>query len=131
MVGAILINAGNANCATRTGDAVALSTSKAAAKLLRLPVNQVLPPSVATRWIETLLSFPNAGEALAMLARRTGDAARDVAVATFEPVRSRLKPDTLLPILEGEDGRDERSLGRIFGEPLPSGLVLKEQRTIG
>ena len=37
LVGAILVNAGNANCATRTGDAVALATCKAAAKLLRLP----------------------------------------------------------------------------------------------
>ena len=45
LVGAILVNAGNANCATRTGDAVALATSKAAAKLLRLPVSQVLPAS--------------------------------------------------------------------------------------
>ena len=40
LVGAVLINAGNANCATRTGDAVAASTAKAAAKLLRLPAVQ-------------------------------------------------------------------------------------------
>ena len=38
LVGAVLINAGNANCATRTGDAVAAATAKAAAKVLRLPV---------------------------------------------------------------------------------------------
>src|SRR5215831_16991600 len=43
--GAILVNAGNANCATRTGDAVALATSRAAAKLLKLPIAQVLPAS--------------------------------------------------------------------------------------
>src|SRR3954470_3863622 len=42
LVGAVLINAGNANCATRTGDAVSLTSAKAAAKLLRLPVQQVL-----------------------------------------------------------------------------------------
>src|SRR5215831_15917324 len=41
LVGAVLINAGNANCATRTGDAVASATAKAAAKLLKLPVTQV------------------------------------------------------------------------------------------
>ena len=45
LVGAILVNAGNANCATRSGDAVALATAKAAAKLLKLPVSQVLPAS--------------------------------------------------------------------------------------
>ena len=44
-VGAILVNAGNANCATRTGDAVALACCRSAARLLRLPVNQVLPAS--------------------------------------------------------------------------------------
>ena len=52
LVGAILINAGNANCATRTGDAVALATSKAAAKLLRLPVAQVLPCSTGVIGVE-------------------------------------------------------------------------------
>jgi glutamate N-acetyltransferase/amino-acid N-acetyltransferase len=50
--GAILINAGNANCATRTGDAVALSTSKALAKWLRLPVTQVLPASTGVIGVE-------------------------------------------------------------------------------
>src|SRR5215472_8855770 len=43
LAGAVLINAGNANCATRTGDSVAAATSKAAARALRLPAAQVLP----------------------------------------------------------------------------------------
>ena len=47
LCGAVVINAGNANCATRTGDAVALATCRAAAKLLRLPVTQVVPSSTA------------------------------------------------------------------------------------
>ena len=51
-VGAILINAGNANCATRTGDAVALATSKAAARLLKLPAVQVLPASTGVIGVE-------------------------------------------------------------------------------
>jgi glutamate N-acetyltransferase / amino-acid N-acetyltransferase len=51
-VGAILVNAGNANCATRTGDAVALACCRAAAKLLRLPVNQVLPASTGVIGVE-------------------------------------------------------------------------------
>jgi glutamate N-acetyltransferase / amino-acid N-acetyltransferase len=50
--GAILINAGNANCATRTGDAVALTTAKAAARILRLPVSQVLPASTGVIGVE-------------------------------------------------------------------------------
>src|ERR1039458_703495 len=46
LVGAILVNAGNANCATRTGHAVALAICKAAARVLRLPVSQV--PAAST-----------------------------------------------------------------------------------
>jgi glutamate N-acetyltransferase/amino-acid N-acetyltransferase len=52
LAGAILVNAGNANCATRTGDAVALSTSKAAAKMLKLPPTQVLPASTGVIGVE-------------------------------------------------------------------------------
>lgn len=51
-VGAVVVNAGNANCATRTGDAVALATSKAAARLLQLPVSQVLPASTGVIGVE-------------------------------------------------------------------------------
>jgi glutamate N-acetyltransferase / amino-acid N-acetyltransferase len=52
LAGAVLVNAGNANCATRTGAAVALATSKAAAKLLRLSVPQVLPASTGVIGVE-------------------------------------------------------------------------------
>jgi glutamate N-acetyltransferase/amino-acid N-acetyltransferase len=51
-VGAILVNAGNANCATRTGDAVALACCRSAARLLRLPVNQVMPASTGVIGVE-------------------------------------------------------------------------------
>jgi glutamate N-acetyltransferase/amino-acid N-acetyltransferase len=52
LAGAILVNAGNANCATRTGDRVALATSKAAAKLLKMPVAHVLPASTGVIGVE-------------------------------------------------------------------------------
>jgi glutamate N-acetyltransferase / amino-acid N-acetyltransferase len=52
LVGAVLVNAGNANCATRTGNAVALATCKAAAAALRLNVNQVLPSSTGVIGVE-------------------------------------------------------------------------------
>jgi glutamate N-acetyltransferase/amino-acid N-acetyltransferase len=42
---AILINAGNANCATRTGDRVALATCKAVAKTLKVRADQIFPAS--------------------------------------------------------------------------------------
>jgi len=52
LVGAVLVNAGNANCATRTGEAVALATCKAAGKALRLPATQVLPASTGVIGVE-------------------------------------------------------------------------------
>ncbi|MGB9454807.1 MAG: bifunctional glutamate N-acetyltransferase/amino-acid acetyltransferase ArgJ [Bryobacteraceae bacterium] len=51
-VGAILMNAGNANCATRTGDAVALATARATARILKMPVAQVLIASTGVIGVE-------------------------------------------------------------------------------
>jgi glutamate N-acetyltransferase/amino-acid N-acetyltransferase len=50
--GAILINSGNANCATKSGDKVASNTTKALAKLLKLQPNQVLPASTGVIGVE-------------------------------------------------------------------------------
>ncbi len=50
--GAILINAGNANCATKSGDRVALNTTKTLARLLKLQANQVLPASTGVIGVE-------------------------------------------------------------------------------
>jgi len=49
---AIVINAGNANCATRTGEAVSLETCRVAAAKLGIPVNQVLPASTGVIGVE-------------------------------------------------------------------------------
>jgi len=95
-----------------------------ARQLFHGPANQVLAPSISSRWIEGLLTVPKADDALVSLARRTGDPIRDVSPATFAAVRARLTEPQLIAQLEGETERDERALGRIFGEALPSGLVL-------
>jgi glutamate N-acetyltransferase/amino-acid N-acetyltransferase len=49
---AILTNAGNANCATRTGMKVATATTRALAKALRIPPAQVLPASTGVIGVE-------------------------------------------------------------------------------
>lgn len=49
---AILVNAGNANCATRTGDRVALATAKATAKALKCKAAEVLPSSTGVIGVE-------------------------------------------------------------------------------
>jgi hypothetical protein len=98
-----------------------------ARKLFYGPMNLVVPPAAATRWVEALINVAQAGEALAAMARRTDDPTRDLAATTRETVRRKLtgaaKADRLLAVLEGEE-EDEQTLGRIFGEELPSGLVL-------
>lgn len=49
---AILANAGNANCATRTGMRVAEACCRAAAKELKSPMTQVLPASTGVIGVE-------------------------------------------------------------------------------
>jgi molecular chaperone DnaK (HSP70) len=101
-----------------------------ARKLFYGPINLVVPPATVTRWVETLLKLPAAGDALASMARRTEDPTRDLPAPTREAVRAKLQTlphaDRLLAVLEGDE-EDERTLGRIFGEELPSGLVLAEE----
>jgi glutamate N-acetyltransferase/amino-acid N-acetyltransferase len=52
LVSAVLINAGNANCATRTGDRVALACCDAVGKQLRVPAEQVFPASTGVIGVE-------------------------------------------------------------------------------
>ncbi|MEO8592417.1 MAG: Hsp70 family protein [Candidatus Solibacter sp.] len=100
-----------------------------ARKLFYGPINLVIPPSTVSRWVDALLRIPAAGDALVSMARRTEDPTRDLPAATCEAVRTRLQAlphaARLLAVLDGEE-EDDRTLGRIFGEELPSGLVLVE-----
>jgi hypothetical protein len=97
-----------------------------ARKLFYGPMNLVVPPATAARWAEAILNAPNAGDALAALARRSDDAMRDLPAVTYENVKRKLQAlphaERLLKVLEGEE--DDRAMERIFGEELPSGLVL-------
>ena len=51
-VSAVLVNAGNANCATRSGDRVALASVKAVAKSLGAKAQHVLPASTGVIGVE-------------------------------------------------------------------------------
>ena len=88
------------------------------------PINQVVSPAVASRWIEPLLTIAKAEDALVSMARKTGDPVRDVSGTVLAAVRAKITDPGLIAQLEGESDRDERALGRIYGEDLPSGLVL-------
>jgi hypothetical protein len=99
-------------CLTRLG----------ARKLFYGPINHVLPPATASRWVEALLKVPKAADTISALARVTGDSTRDLPPHTLETVR-RAFPDLNL---EAEPAGDLAAMGKIFGEELPSGLVFHE-----
>jgi hypothetical protein len=75
----------------------------------------------------------NPGDALASMARKTQDPTRDLPAVTYEVVKRKLETlphaDRLLAVLEGDE-EDDQTLGRIFGEELPSGLVLMETASL-
>lgn len=96
-----------------------------ARKLFYGPINQVLPATAVTRWVEALLKIDKSGDTALALARHTGDATRDLGPQTLDLVR-RAYPGL---DLEAEPREDLRTLGRIFGEELPSGLVFEKHTT--
>ena len=99
-----------------------------ARKLFYGPINQVVPASTAARWIDFLMKpgaivkLPKTAEAVAAIARRTGDATRDLPAATLDLVR-RAFPDV---DLETEPADQLAAMGKVFGEELPAGLVFHE-----
>jgi molecular chaperone DnaK (HSP70) len=94
-----------------------------ARRLFYGPNNLVLSPAIAGRWVEVLLKVPRSEEALASIAQVTGDVARDLPPAALNLVRARLQDSPeLLAMLEGQ-APTEGTMGRVFGEELPTGLV--------
>ncbi len=113
-VGAILINAGNANCATRTGDAVALGSCKAAAKLLRLPVNQVLPSSTGVIGVE--LDAAKITNALPRLAA-------GLSGERFEDAAHAIMTTDLVPKTAFAEVKFRRGTVRVAGMTKGSGMI--------
>jgi molecular chaperone DnaK (HSP70) len=94
-----------------------------ARRLFYGPNNLVVSPAIAGRWVEVLLKVPRSEEALASIAQVTGDVARDLPPAAVNLVRARLQDSPeLLSMLEGQ-APTEGTMGRVFGEELPTGLV--------
>ncbi|HLH37974.1 MAG TPA: Hsp70 family protein [Bryobacteraceae bacterium] len=92
-----------------------------ARKLFYGPINQVVPASTAARWIHAVIKLERAEDAVAAMARRTGDAARDLTPGTLELVR-RAFPDL---DLDAEPRDQLAAMGKVFGEELPAGLVFE------
>jgi hypothetical protein len=103
-----------------------------ARRLFSGPINLVISPALAARWVETLLRLPHTPsllEAVVQIAQQTGDVARDLPPATLELVRKSCEASphaaSLLRDLSGQ--QDMASSSRVFGEDLPAGLLLAAQ----
>jgi glutamate N-acetyltransferase / amino-acid N-acetyltransferase len=80
-VSAVLINAGNANCATQTGDRVALACCDAVANQLHVPPTQVFPASTGVIGVELdphLITNALPGLVAGLKPNRFEDAARAI-----------------------------------------------------
>jgi hypothetical protein len=101
------------------------------------PLNSVVPPGDAARWLRRLGSFKHltsdAAEAIVHIGALTGDPLRDVDEDTLAEIRERLTSS-------GIDNLATRPLREIlppstadtnwvFGEPLPNGLRLRDAPT--
>ncbi len=106
----------------------------AARELLYGPVDRVIRPNTVEQWIDTLLSqeWPQpkpVGAALAQMARKTGDRARDLDDSVIDRVIRWLtahEMDASCRILESVVGLEKQEEGAIFGESLPAGLILRQ-----
>lgn len=97
------------------------------------PLNTVVAPAVAERWIDALLADAQPSEpmltfAAVQLARRTGDRYRDVGDEVRQRVADLLTASggsshNVQLVREGGE-LDREEAGRVFGESLPKGLRL-------
>ncbi len=114
LVRAILANAGNANCATRTGDQVALATCRAAAGLLGAPIEQVLPASTGVIGVE--LNRKPVLAALPALVRR-------LSAARFDEVARAIMTTDLARKVASAEMAAARGTVRIAGMTKGSGMI--------
>ena len=120
MAGAILINAGNANCATRTGEAVAVSTCKSLARFLLLPITFVLPASTGVIGVE--LDAQKIIDALPRLV--AGLHAR-----RFDDVACAIMTTDLVPKTASAEVKLRRGAVRIAGLTKGSGMIHPQMAT--
>lgn len=119
-VSAVLINAGNANCATRTGDRVALACCEALANRLHISPTQVFPASTGVIGVELEArliteALPNLIEGLAP--GRFEDAARAI-----------MTTDLIMKTASGHVGAKRGSI-HIAGMTKGSGMIQPNMAT--
>ncbi|CAA9891734.1 Hsp70 protein [Candidatus Methylobacter favarea] len=95
--------------------------------------HNVIPAGIADKWLEQVLSedwkkIPQAGFAATLIARMSGDRARDIDEIRRRQVIEKLKlgkaPSSWTDMVEHVKELDEKEEKQIFGEALPPGLKL-------
>ena len=114
IAGAILVNAGNANCATRTGDRVARDTCRALAKRLLLPIAQVLPASTGVIGVEL-----DSKLILKAIPRLVDGLSED----KFDDVARAIMTTDLVPKVAHAEVKLRRGVVRIAGMTKGSGMI--------
>ena len=117
---AILVNAGNANCATRTGDQVALTTVRAAAKALGVKPEYVLPASTGVIGVEM-----DGGKFVAALPGLVAG----LDGAKFEAVAGAILTTDLVPKTAFAEIKSGRKIARIAGMTKGSGMIQPNMAT--
>ncbi len=94
----------------------------------------VVPPEIAEAWIERILELnwnkaDGAAFAAVLIARMTGDPARDVRPplrkAVLARLRSQKSPSRWIGIVSEKSSLSERDTKQLFGDSLPAGLRMK------
>ena len=120
IAGAILVNAGNANCATRTGDRVAAECCRALAKQLLLPTAQVLPASTGVIGVEldSILILKSLPPLIAGLSEDR-----------FDDVSHAIMTTDLVPKVAHAEVKLQRGTVRIAGMTKGSGMIQPRMAT--
>ena len=113
-VGAVLINAGNANCATRTGDKVAEASCRAVAKALKLIPPFVFPASTGVIGVE----LPSA-----LLTKAVPKLVEELSADKFEAVASAILTTDLRMKVASEEVQFKDGPVRIAGMTKGSGMI--------
>jgi glutamate N-acetyltransferase/amino-acid N-acetyltransferase len=117
---AILVNAGNANCATRTGDQVALATVRAAAKALGVKPEYILPASTGVIGVEM-----DGGKIVAALPAL----AAGLDASNFEAVAAAILTTDLVPKTAFAEIKSGRKMARIAAMTKGSGMIQPNMAT--
>ena len=117
---AILVNAGNANCATRTGDQVALATIRATATALGVKTENILPASTGVIGVE--MDGGKIVDALPALVARLD-------AACFDTVAAAIMTTDTVPKTAFAEIKSGGKVARIAGMTKGSGMIQPNMAT--